>query len=150
MYIFPLFLPFFNYLGKVNFRVFRFSSESRGAFTTPFSVMIPPVIRSAGVTSKAGFQQQIPVVNIEKLIIEYVVGGSNWLESLHQNSYLFFSDICWQIIFDSLISIICSIRSHVPVLTQNSKDNWKKSSKVHLFWEGHKICAICLMALTFT
>ena len=84
MYIFPLFprfpifLPFFNYLGKVNSRVFIFSSESRGAFTTPFSVMIPPVIRSAGVTSKAGFQQQIPVVNIEKLIIEYyVVGGSN-------------------------------------------------------------------------
>lgn len=37
--------------------------------------MIPPVIRSAGVTSKAGFQQQIPVVNIEKLIIGYVVGA---------------------------------------------------------------------------
>ena len=38
--------------------------------------MIPPVSRSAGVTSKAGFQQQIPVVNIEKLIIEYVVWAS--------------------------------------------------------------------------
>ena len=47
--------------------------------------MIPPVIRSAGVTSKAGFQQEIPVVNIEKMITEYLVGTTNWLESFRQN-----------------------------------------------------------------
>ena len=35
--------------------------------------MIPPVIRSAGVTSKAGFQQQIPMVNMEKFIIGNIV-----------------------------------------------------------------------------
>ena len=45
--------------GKVSCRVARFSNESNGGFTTPFSVIIPPVIKSAGVTSKAGFQQSI-------------------------------------------------------------------------------------------
>ena len=86
----------------------------------PFSVMIPPVIRSAGVTSKAGFQQEIPVVNIEKLIIGYVVGEQiDW--KAFTRIVICYSDICWQI-FDSLISIICS--NTQPVLTQNSKDDF--------------------------
>ena len=41
--------------------VVKFSNVSKGAFTTPFSVMIPPVINSAGVTSKAGFQHSISI-----------------------------------------------------------------------------------------
>ena len=86
--------------------------------------MIPPVIRFAGVTSKAGFQQEIPVVNIEKLIIGYVVGAQiDW--KAFTRIVICYSDICWQI-FDSLISIICSTRSDVPVLTQNSKKHFKK------------------------
>ena len=48
-------------MGILRSSVFRLSGESRGGFTTPFSVMIPPVIKSAGVTSKAGFQQSIPM-----------------------------------------------------------------------------------------
>ena len=52
-------LYFFSYMGILRSSVFRLSGESRGGFTTPFSVMIPPVIKSAGVTSKAGFQQSI-------------------------------------------------------------------------------------------
>ena len=48
-------------MGILRSSVFRLSSESRGGFTTPRSVMIPPVIKSAGVTSKAGFQQSIPM-----------------------------------------------------------------------------------------
>jgi hypothetical protein len=37
-----------------------FSVVPRGALKTPCSVMIPPVIRSYGVTSKAGFQMSMP------------------------------------------------------------------------------------------
>ena len=37
----------------------RFSGESIGGLSTPTSVIIP-LIRFAGVTSKAGFQQSIP------------------------------------------------------------------------------------------
>ena len=51
-----------------SWRVVRFSNESKGGFTTPFSVIIPPVIKSAGVTSKAGFQHSISMERKSKQI----------------------------------------------------------------------------------
>jgi len=61
--------------------VVNLSSNCDGA-STPNSVMIPPVINSAGVTSNAGFQQSIPAVIYAKTINEWMrvyVGDSNCL-----------------------------------------------------------------------
>ena len=49
-----------------NFNNFKFFSVLIGACTTPYSVIKPPVIRSAGVTSKAGFQQAMSIKKVKK------------------------------------------------------------------------------------
>lgn len=45
---------------SVTARVSRLSFKAEGE-NTPTSVTIPPVIKSAGVISNAGFQQLIPI-----------------------------------------------------------------------------------------
>ena len=50
--------PYSNY----NIDSIRFSSVSNGGLITPTSVIMP-FIRLAGVTSKAGFQQSMPIKN---------------------------------------------------------------------------------------
>ena len=50
----------------VYFNKVIFALVSIGGLMTPNSVMIPPVISSAGVTSNAGFQHWMPVVKMNE------------------------------------------------------------------------------------